>query len=157
MDYVNTTNDEFLVDPKVLFHGWWIYSYLHISWSSDCHESVQISSLTTLWHGSYCMHTRYSMSRRKNGILINEHALKRESLPFNQNRKREIWGGYNKAKSRTKAKSLILLNCVLFLHILFILLKQAHSFIQQAQNSPSHLYDCKSIFLPLYIPVNKST
>ena len=27
MDYANTTNVEFIVDPKVLFHGWWIYSY----------------------------------------------------------------------------------------------------------------------------------
>ena len=157
MDYANTTNDEFLVDPKVLFHGWWIYSYLHISWSSDCQESVQSSSLTTLWHGSDWMHRRYSISQRKYSILINEHALNREPLRFNQNRKREIWGGYNKAKSRTKAKCLILLNCVLFLHILFILLKWAHAFIHQPQNSPSHLYDCKSIFLPLYILVNKST
>ena len=50
MDYANTTNVEFIVDPKVLFHGWLIYSYLHIRWSSDCQGSVQIGSLTTLWH-----------------------------------------------------------------------------------------------------------
>ena len=50
MDYANTTNVEFIVDPKVLFHGWWIYSYLHISWSSNYQGSVQIGSLTTLWH-----------------------------------------------------------------------------------------------------------
>ena len=50
VDYVNNTNVEFIVDPKVLFHGWLIYSYLHISWSSDCQGSVQIGSLTTLWH-----------------------------------------------------------------------------------------------------------
>ena len=30
MDYANTTNVEFIVDPKVLFHGWLIYSYLKI-------------------------------------------------------------------------------------------------------------------------------
>ena len=30
MDYANTTNVEFIVDPKVLFHGWLIYSYLQI-------------------------------------------------------------------------------------------------------------------------------
>ena len=35
---------------RVLFHGWLTYSYLHLSWSSDCQESVQIGSLTTLWH-----------------------------------------------------------------------------------------------------------
>ena len=28
--YANTTNVEFIVDPKVLFHGWLIYSYLHL-------------------------------------------------------------------------------------------------------------------------------
>ena len=32
VDYANTTNVEFIVDPKVLFHGWLIYSYLHIIW-----------------------------------------------------------------------------------------------------------------------------
>ena len=36
VDYANTTNVEFIVDPKVLFHGWLIYSCLHLSWSSDC-------------------------------------------------------------------------------------------------------------------------
>ena len=24
VDYANTTNAEYVVDPKVLFHGWWI-------------------------------------------------------------------------------------------------------------------------------------
>ena len=46
VDYANTTNVEFIVDPKVLFHGWLIYSYLHLTWSSDCKRSVQIGSLT---------------------------------------------------------------------------------------------------------------
>ena len=49
MDYANTTNVEFIVDPKVLFHGWLIYNYLHISWSSDCQGS-EFGSLTILWH-----------------------------------------------------------------------------------------------------------
>ena len=26
VDYANTANLEFIVDPKVLFHGWFIYS-----------------------------------------------------------------------------------------------------------------------------------
>ena len=30
VDYVNTTNVEFVADPKVLFHSWLIYSYLQI-------------------------------------------------------------------------------------------------------------------------------
>ena len=30
VDYANTTNVEFFVDPKVLFHGSLIYSYLKI-------------------------------------------------------------------------------------------------------------------------------
>ena len=46
--YANTTNIEFIVDPKVLFHVELIYSYLHISWSSDCQGCVQIGSLTSL-------------------------------------------------------------------------------------------------------------
>ena len=45
VDYANTTNVEFIVDPKVLFHGWLIYSYLHMNWSRDCYGSVQIGSL----------------------------------------------------------------------------------------------------------------
>ena len=50
VDYANTTNVEFIVDPKVSFHGWLIYSYLYLSWSSDRQVSVQIVSLITLWH-----------------------------------------------------------------------------------------------------------
>ena len=50
MAYAKTSKVEFIVDPKVLFHGLLFYSYLHLSWSSDCQESVQIGSLTTLWH-----------------------------------------------------------------------------------------------------------
>ena len=38
-----------LLTRTVLFHGWWIYSYLHIRWSSDCQGGVQIGSLKTLW------------------------------------------------------------------------------------------------------------
>ena len=48
VDYANITNVEFIVDPKVLFHGGLIYNFLHISCSSDCQGSVQIGSLTTL-------------------------------------------------------------------------------------------------------------
>ena len=36
VDYTNTTNVEFIVDPKFLFHGWLIYIYLHMNWSRDC-------------------------------------------------------------------------------------------------------------------------
>ena len=30
VDYANTTNAEFIVDPKVLFHGSLMYNYLQI-------------------------------------------------------------------------------------------------------------------------------
>ena len=30
MGYANTANVQFIVDPKVLFHGWLIYSYLEM-------------------------------------------------------------------------------------------------------------------------------
>ena len=40
MDYANTTNIEFIVDPKVLFHGGLMYKYLQIfkliKSASDC-------------------------------------------------------------------------------------------------------------------------
>ena len=81
MDYTNTTNVEFIVDQKVLFNGWLIYSYLQIfklikcKWlPGECADWFFDSIMT--W--SYCSHGRYSMSRQKNSILINEHALNRE-------------------------------------------------------------------------------
>ena len=80
MDYANTTNVEFIVDPKILFNGWLIYSYLHLSWLSDCQESVQIGSLTTLWHDHIACTDDTACLRRKKRILINEHALNRETF-----------------------------------------------------------------------------
>ena len=82
MDYANTTNVEFIVDPKVLFRGWLIYSYLHqvdqVSATGECADWFFDNIMT--W--SYCLHRRYSMSRQKNSILINEHALNREPVPL---------------------------------------------------------------------------
>ena len=85
MDYANTTNVEFIVDPKVLFHGWLIYSYLQIfklikcKWlPGECADWFFDNIMT--W--SYCLHRRYSMSRQKNSILINEHALNSEPVPL---------------------------------------------------------------------------
>ena len=81
MDYANTTNVEFIVDPKVLFHGWLIYSYLQIfklikcKWlPGECADWFFDNIMT--W--SYCFHRRYNMSAQKNSILINKHALNRE-------------------------------------------------------------------------------
>ena len=81
MDYANTTNVEFIVDPRVLFHVWLICSYLHLSWSSDCHGSVQIGSLTTLCHDDIAFIDDTACPGR-----INEHALNREPVPL-----REFW------------------------------------------------------------------
>ena len=85
MDYANTTNVEFIVDPKVLFHGWLIYSYLQIfklikcKWlPGECADWFFDNIMT--W--SYCLHRRYNMSRQKNRILINEHALNHETFPL---------------------------------------------------------------------------
>ena len=66
MDYANTTNVEFIVDPKVLFHGWLIYSYLQIfkliKWlPGECTDWFFDNIMT--W--SYCLHRRYRMSGRK--------------------------------------------------------------------------------------------
>ena len=71
MDYANATNVVFIVDPKALFHGWLIYSYLQIFKLIKCKWPP--------W--SYCLHRRYSMSRQKNRMLINVHALNREPVP----------------------------------------------------------------------------
>ena len=86
MNYANTTKVEFIVDPKVLFHGWLICSYLQIfkwikcKWlPGECADYFFDNIMT--W--SYYLHRRYSMSRQdKNGILINEHVLNREPVPF---------------------------------------------------------------------------
>ena len=83
VDYANTTNVEFIVDAKVLFHGWLIYSHLHLSWSSDCQGSVQIGSLTTLWHDHIAfIDDTAILSQQENSILINEHALNCEPVPL---------------------------------------------------------------------------
>ena len=85
MDYANTTNVEFIVDPKVLFHGWLIYSYLQIfklikcKWlPGECADwfFFFIDNIMT-WSYNY-LHRWYSMTWQKNNILINEHALNRE-------------------------------------------------------------------------------
>ena len=85
MDYANTTNVELIFDPKVLFHGWLIYSYLQIfklikcKWlPGECADWFFDNIMT--W--SYCLHRRYSMSQQKNSILRNEHALNHEPVPL---------------------------------------------------------------------------
>ena len=87
VDYANTTklNVKFIVDPMVLFHGWLIYSYLQIfklikcKWiPGECADWFFDNIIT--W--SYSLYRRYSMSRQKNSILMNEHALNREPVPF---------------------------------------------------------------------------
>ena len=85
MDYANTTNVEFIVDPKVLFHGWLIYSYLQIfklikcKWlPGECADWFFDNIMT--W--SYCLYRRYSMSQQQNSILVNEHAMNREPVPL---------------------------------------------------------------------------
>ena len=83
VDYVNTTNVEFIVDPKVLFHGWLIYSCLQIfklikcKWlPGECADWLLDNIMT--W--SYCLHRRYIMSLQKDSILTKEHALNREPV-----------------------------------------------------------------------------
>ena len=70
VDYANTTNVEFIVDTKVLFHGWLIYSYLHPSWSSDYQGSVHIGSLTTLWHDHTACIDDTACPSRKTAFLL---------------------------------------------------------------------------------------
>ena len=86
VDCANTTNVKFIVDSIVLFLGWLIYSYLQIfklikcKWlPGECADWFFDNIMT--W--SYRLHGRYSMSRQKNSILMNEHALNREPVPLN--------------------------------------------------------------------------
>ena len=72
VDYANTTNIEFTVDPKVLFHGRLINSYLQIfklikcKWlPAKCTDLLFDNILT--W--SYCLHRQYSMSWQKRAFL----------------------------------------------------------------------------------------
>ena len=87
VDYANTTklNVKFIVDSMVLFYGWLIYSYLRIfklikcKWlPGECADWF-FDNIRT-W--SCFLHRRYRMSRQKNSILMNEHALNREPVPF---------------------------------------------------------------------------
>ena len=81
MDYANTTNVEFIVDPKVLFHGWLIYSYLQIfklikcKWLPAKCTDLLFDNIMT-W--SYCLHRQYCMSWQND----NEHALNYEPVPL---------------------------------------------------------------------------
>ena len=76
----------FIADPKVLFHGWLVYSYLQIfklikcKWLSEEDADWFLDNIMT-W--TYCLHRRCTMSRQKNIILTNEHALNREPGPLN--------------------------------------------------------------------------
>ena len=85
VDYANPANVEFIVDPRVSFRGWLIYSYLHLSWSSHCQGSVQIGSLTTLWHDHIAFIDDTACPGKKNSIFINDHALNREPVPLTMN------------------------------------------------------------------------
>ena len=69
----------------VLFHGWLIYSCLQVfkliksKWlPEECADWFCDNIMT--W--SCCRHRRYSVSRQKNSILVNEHALNREPVPL---------------------------------------------------------------------------
>ena len=89
MDYANTTNVEFIVDPKVLFRGWLIYYYLQLFKLIKCKwlpEECADWFFDNIMTWSYCVHRRYSISRRKNSILINKHVLNREPVPLRKNR-----------------------------------------------------------------------
>ena len=64
VDYANTTNVEFLVDLKVLFHGWLIYSYFQIFKLIKCKwlpGECADWSFDNIMTWSYCLHRRYSM------------------------------------------------------------------------------------------------
>ena len=88
VDYANTTNVEFIVDPKILFHGWLIDSYLHLRWSSatgECADLFFDNIMTCRLIICFIDDTASYGPSRKNSILINKHALNREPVPLNNN------------------------------------------------------------------------
>ena len=106
VDYANTTNVEFIVGPKVLFRGWLIYRYLQIfkliksKWlPGECADWFFDNIM--IW--SYYSHRRYSMSRQKNRILINEHALNPEPVPLKLHQIAQIIQ-YLKTSIKTQSK-----------------------------------------------------
>ena len=79
----NTTDVEFIVDPKASFIPWWInlqlFAHKLIKWLPGGCADWFFDNIMT-W--SYFFHRRYSMSRQKSSILITEHALNREPVPL---------------------------------------------------------------------------
>ena len=69
MDYANTNNVEFIVDPMVLFHVWLIYCYLQIFNLIKCYKWLPGECTDWFFDNivtrSYCVHRRYSMSQQK--------------------------------------------------------------------------------------------
>ena len=105
VDYANTTNVEFIVDPKVLFHGWLIYSYLQIFELIKCNllpEECADWFFDNIMTWSYRLDRWYSMSRQKNSILINEHALNREPVPL-----RLVWCHSNQVNAHASDATII--------------------------------------------------
>ena len=84
MDYANATNVKFIVDPRVLFPGWLIYSYLHLRWSSDCQGSVQIVSLTTLWHDHFAFIDDTPCLGRKIALWLYRACAEPWTCPFKE-------------------------------------------------------------------------
>ena len=106
VDYANTTNLEFIVDLKVLFHGWLIYSYLNIfklikcKWlPGECADWFLDNIMT--W--SYCLHRRYSV-RQKNSILTNDHALNREPVPLSKLQQESVCTTKGSSLTKNKGK-----------------------------------------------------
>ena len=106
MDYANTTNVEFIVGPKVLFRGWLINRYLQIfkliksKWlPGECADWFFDNIM--IW--SYYSHRRYSLSRQKNRILINEHTLNPEPVPLKLHQIAQIIQ-YLKTSIKTESK-----------------------------------------------------
>ena len=104
VDYANTTNVDFIVDPTVLFHGWLIYSYLQIFKAIKCKwlPGECADWFITTW--SYYLHTRHRMPRQQNSILKNENALNREPLPLIARLQNIAWKKFQSAGSTSIKK-----------------------------------------------------
>ena len=80
---------EFSVDPKVLFHGWWVFSYLHVRQSSGCWRYVKIAVKSTrnfhkqLSHLSNQLASDWFINNAiKWGCLRSSHSVQRRRKEF---------------------------------------------------------------------------
>ena len=97
--------------------------YLSCSSANDCLGSVQIGSLTTLWHDRIACIDDTACPGNKTAFLINDHALNREPVPLTfQNRSKKMFlhqrAIHMPTRHNNRRKSICLSQLEIFFHVL---------------------------------------